>query len=291
MTPILVVLPFHNGDVEASKRLLAWISELAGPANPYSFSILLAADSAVPIDQCREIKTLAQKSFQHVDTMTVRVTAKDWRAPNEMFHHCARFIKNTYKLPFLWLEPDCTPISPNWMDQITTEYNMIPRKYMGPFIECSDPGLPKLHMSGCSVYPNDAIDILEKHCSDKSESAWDISSASDVVATGKAFNTRKMQHLYGQKDLPPTFVRQKEQGKEYPINAMDISFVKDGVAIFHRCKDGTLISVLREMRNEMLNTAANSAAEGMTPKEVSRVSAAIAVSEFQEKQKEDKKKK
>jgi hypothetical protein len=254
MNQLLVVLPCCEKDVDTAIKLMGWINDKDENTRHISRprSILLAADSAVPLEKCKELKALAQLSFKYVETTTVRVAAKDWRAPNEMFHAVAGFVKSNFKMPFFWMEPDCVPIFPSWLTDLTEAYFDTPRRYMGALVECKDEGLPPLHLAGCAVYPNDAIDLLDKHCGPKTESAWDISSAKDVVGSQKAAETGLIQSFYGEKDLPPSFVRQKVQGTAYAANVLDVSFLNERAVIFHRCKDGSLIDVLRELRTEQL---------------------------------------
>lgn len=247
MNPLLVVLPFHNGDLELAKRLLGWMAELKSNNAPHS--LLVAYDASVPADQLKEIGALARAcNFSVLKSLSLRVEDKDWRAPNTMFFHISRHIQHTMRVPFLWLEPDSVPLTPNWLDNLARAYDTCPTLYMGAFIKCSDPGLPPLHMTGCGIYPNHAHDLLAKFCDAKAENAWDMGMATEMCVNGCATDTKLIQHFYGQKDLAPTFVLKKEAGQEHPINCLDVGFLSQSASIFHRCKDGTLIPVLRELR-------------------------------------------
>lgn len=245
MQPLLVVLPFHNGDVELAKRLLNWINELM-PLGNSEHSMLCVADSSVPLETCREVGALARKTFRQVDFNAAVIKNTDWRAPNEMFHATATYIKGTYKLPFLWLEPDCVPITGAWLTYLCHGYNYNSRLFMGALVESKEPGLPPLHMTGCGIYPPNAIDFLAKHCDPEAKSAWDIASAPEIVGGRKALNTPLIQSFWGQKDLPPSFIPVKEAGGTYPINTLDLSFLKPEAVLFHRCKDGSLITALQQ---------------------------------------------
>jgi hypothetical protein len=68
----------------------------------------------------------------------------------------------------------------------------------------------------------------------------------------KAEATDLIQSYYGQRDLAPTFVAKREEGKTYPINTFDLSKLDKNAVLFHRCKDGSLIDALRERRKDML---------------------------------------
>jgi len=267
MNPLLIVLPFHNGDLTQAKNLLQWIYDielLSCPAKGVQRNIplLLAADSKVPMEDCRTVGALARKTFKRVDSLVVTVEQTDWRAPNSMFSAIASYVEGAYKFPFLWMEPDCTPLRAGWAEMLAAEYAQCPKRFMGPLIECKDPELPALHMTGCSIYPPDAFDILKDHCNGSAKFAWDVDSAATVVKQGRASDTKLIQHFYGTKDLAPTFVSQKVQGEEYPTNAMEVSFIKEEAVLFHRVKDGSLINILRKFKTE---DAAASGSQETTP--------------------------
>ena len=243
--PLLVVLPYYNGDFELAKKLSEWIVNL-GTCKPHS--MLLAADDTVPGDKARELMNILRPVFHETRTMLIPVPAKTPEAPrwipNEMFLSAARQVKANYKLPFLWLEADCVPLCEGWLQKIAEAYAACPKRFMGPIVhQEGQMGLPADHLTGCSVYPNDAIDLIGPIDSiKKGSTAWDIGSAGTVVP--KASNTNLIHHFWGNKDLPPVFVENRDV--DDPPNFVTLDFIRKDAVMFHRSKDGNLIKILRK---------------------------------------------
>jgi len=104
MNPILVALPYHQGDYDLAVKLVAWMCEL-GSCRPNS--LLLCADSAVPQEKMRDLMGMARPNFVRVTTMIVTVPAataerKVW-PPNVMFLNAARQVQACHTFNFLWM--------------------------------------------------------------------------------------------------------------------------------------------------------------------------------------------
>lgn len=245
--PLLVVLPYHAGDIDLARKLVEWIAEL-GSCEPHS--LLLCADAAAPRDKIVELMELARPHFLKVQTMLVTVPApsegKTVWPPNVMFLNAARQVRECYKFDFLWLEPDAIPLHAGWLDDISEAYGECPLRFMGSIIEQEGQvGLPPKYLNGVAVYPNNAFDVFDKIASVKDSSqAFDIGSASVVVA--RSANTPLIQHYYGTKELPPVFV--EAPTPDAPKNHVTLAFISNRAAIFHRSKDGKLIDLLKSKR-------------------------------------------
>lgn len=239
--PLTVVTAYHAGDIDRTKELYKFISELGG-AKPHC--CLLVADAAITPEQRKEIAAIARKSFDVV--MTIPNSVKATWAPNSMFLSAAKWIEQCTKLPWLWLESDCTPMREGWADQIMEEYESSPMKFLGPQVpNKTDPSLPAMHLTGTAVYPCDAYSyykdietLTNKVC------AWDIEAAAKIAPCSKA--SARIAHFYGGKDTPPHFVESKSA--DDPQNFVELSFVPKQAAIFHRVKDLSLINLLRKSR-------------------------------------------
>ena len=189
---------------------------------------------------------LAKESFDFVATIPNSVKAV-W-APNSMFLSAAKWIYECGKMPWLWLESDAIPIREGWLDAIIEEYDASPMKFLGPIVrQTNQPELPAAHLTGTAVYPQDAYEVYQGIESLVTKVvAWDIETASQVVARTKAATT--IAHFYGEKDLSVTFV--DAITPESPRNAKTIDFIPKQAAIFHRVKDGSLISLLRKLKKK-----------------------------------------
>lgn len=248
MNPILIVIPYHNGDFEIAKKLVEWIAELG---NCLPHSILFCADSAVPLEKARQLMDIARPHFNHTSTMICAVPPptserKVW-PPNFMFLDAAKQVHETSRFDFLWLEPDAIPLSPVWLRQIAFDWHTCPRRFMGSIVKQQGQlGLPAEYLNGVAMYPNNAIELFDKIESVKNSSqAFDVGSASAVIP--RAENTPLIQHFWGEKDLPPVFVESKNP--DSPKNHVTLDFISKDAVVFHRSKDGKLIDLLRKKLN------------------------------------------
>jgi hypothetical protein len=250
-TPRLVCLPYHAKDVGLAKKLLDWIEELSPKLGPHC--CLLAADASVPHETKTELGNQAKRIFHFAETAIIPVpsNAVGWpQASNAMFRTAAQHIKECFKLPWFWMEPDCTPMRPSWLDELAVHYAACPKRYMGAVIQSNQPPMPPLHLAGCAVYPADAYETMNPFTT--GDKAWDIASAPYVIP--QAMNTPLIHHHYGEMTLPPTFKEAKLPGD--PINTCVLDFVRPDAAVFHRTKDGTLIDLLRKQRHSIKTSPA-----------------------------------
>lgn len=258
---LLVCIPYNSKDITQARSLLAWIGKISPNLGPHC--CLMAADAAVPHEVKLELGNAAKAIFYYAETAVISTPteATAWpKAANAMFRIASTHIKACFKLPFLWMEPDCVPMRPSWLDEIAVSYARSPKRFMGSLIPSSQPPMPPLHLAGCAVYPPDAADELKPFT--EGDSAWDIASAPFVVP--RTYPTPLIHHHWGEPGLPPTFVAEKIHGG--PINACTLDFVRPEAAIFHRCKDSTLIDLLSKQRDSATKPAAEPKATSEAPK-------------------------
>jgi hypothetical protein len=245
-SPLLVVLPYHAGDLAQAKTLLDWCSQLQD-GQPNQFPALLVADSAVPADALKQLHALAKCVFATVRTITTTVT-KTGVTANQMFLWASHYIHDNYRLPFLWLEPDCVPLAATWLNDIASAYAKSPMRYLGAVIEqTGQANMPAKHLTGCSVYPNDAWERFSKmKAVTDGTSAWDIAGGLEVAESSQ--DTPLIQHFWGpDKDGAPVFVAERKP--DSPQNHVMLDFIKPGAVLFHRVKGDSLINLLRQKQN------------------------------------------
>jgi hypothetical protein len=238
-TPILCLIPYCQKDAAQARQLLTWIGQLSPRLAPHC--CLMAADSLVPHETKIELGNIAKGIFHYAETAVINVPldVTGWpKASNAMFRIASDHVRECFKLPFLWMEPDCIPLRPSWLDEIAVAYNACPKRFMGAIIASNQPPLPPLHMAGCAVYPNDAGRDMAQFT--KTDAPWDIANAPYVVP--RAYPTPLIQHFWGEPNLPPTFKEAKEAGD--PVNTCTLDFVRPESAIFHRVKESSLIDLL-----------------------------------------------
>jgi hypothetical protein len=246
---LLTIIPYCTNDLPITTKLLEWINELAARDIFTNGPLLLAADSAVPRSDIDRLAAIARKSWRWVRTMIVTVPADGW-APTLMFRTISSHVVANYRLPFFWMEPDCIPLVPSWLRQLQDAYEECPKRYMGALIsQTEDPALPAVHMTGCGIYPNDAIEDFMT-IKDLKTQAWDIASALTIVP--RCENTQLIHHFWGLKDLPPVFVHQRLP--DSPKNHVTLDFIRKDAAVFHRSKGGELIDLLRQKLHREIPT-------------------------------------
>lgn len=242
MKPLLVILPFHRGDFDATLRLLEWIRDLGGERE---FPLmLLGAKSVLNVEMLR-LKELAVQCFGQVYTeRSPGLPDEHWPiGPNLMFRHASERVYTHYKSPFLWMEPDCVPMKQGWLEAIQNEYATCQGQFMGNVRrQTSNPSLPEVYLPGCSVYPVDAYPLLRDHWGSLT-TAWDVATA--CVSVGRARKSNLFYEWWGMNGKPPTF--KVERKDTDPINVMVPRQIPDKAVFYHRCKDGSLVKCLRQL--------------------------------------------
>lgn len=235
---LLVVIPFHQGDVLTAADTLNWMRQLNGSKdNP----CLLVADSKTGLKAVDSVITIAKMAFDRVSITFAKDCSGGWPiAANKMFKHAAAYVAQREHCSFFWCEPDCIPLRTDWIRDLGNAYAKCGKDYMGALVPCDKQGMPSTHLNGNAVYPHDVFVRLGKELD--SESAFDIACAELIVPN--AANTPLIHHFWGRKDLAPTFVENRK--REDPENTMTISNIPRSAALFHRCKDRTLTELLRE---------------------------------------------
>lgn len=240
---LLLTLPYTVKDAPLLSKCLAWMHELR-PQGYQPHSCLLVADEAVPYSERLALREAARPMFSFTEAILVKVPQESQRwpqAPNLMFASAARQIAECYRLPWLWFEPDATPLVPDWLDTIAEAYARCPKRFMGTHIPSdSQPDMPPVHLAGCAVY--DALAYLPMLQFTATDRAWDIAAAGYTVPRSMHF--AGMQHYWGSHNLSPHF--KADPNPLDPQNTLGLDFLKSTSVMFHRCKDGSLIDLLRQ---------------------------------------------
>jgi len=225
-----VVVPFHSGDAQDAIDLLYWMEQLGDKSVTKG---ILAVDAGVDWGRAIDVLTAARHIFRFVQFVGNEEPVSGWpRGANSLFwkaaEHCQRLNE-----PFLWLEPDCVPLARNWFERIQAEYQ---GSYLGHIYECNQPGLPRRLLSGVAVYPPSAFELISPFIGNQPHLAWDVSAAEAILPL--ANDSHLFHHLWGEKDLLPTF--RSSRGQNDASNILTLDHLRKGAVLFHRNKDGTL---------------------------------------------------
>lgn len=228
---MMVVIPFHNGDLHLVPKLLRWIAEL-GDHNIYN--CILVHPESIDI---KPIKSLSDDIF--ASTSSIRVSKAFDNVPwpkgaNIAFGITIEYIFRNRMGPFLWLEPDCVPLKTGWLDEIFDEYLKCGKPLLGT-VNCSK---KERHLSGVAVYPEYAYNFWREWL--PNTRAFDMVNQEHIIS--RSYHTNLIQNFWGKMGLPPTFKENLE--KTDPINTLTLSAIKKRTVLFHRCKDGSLIDLI-----------------------------------------------
>lgn len=230
------ITPFCHKDAKLAEKLCGWLGELGG-LNANHRCLLLAA-KATPAELRVPVLEAARKNLKCPVEMAETATAneKGWpESCNHLFYSAAAKMRRL-GVPFMWLEPDCVPLRETWLDEIEAEYKSCQMPYMGTIYD-----KPWRHLTGCAVYPPNISQFnpisLFPQRNKKGAFPWDVVDAPATIRY--AHETKLICHEWGRDDAPPSFP-----------TLLDLERVPKSAALFHRCKDGSLIERLRESRRK-----------------------------------------
>jgi hypothetical protein len=150
--------------------------------------------------------------------------------PNTVFQQVLWFqIHGKIKGSFLWIEPDCIPLSPEWLDRIAGEYIRENKPFMGAYVDVQTSQGFRIppHMTGNGVYPEDAYKLAPKLLEARM-TPWDVYSAREILK--RCHFTSLIQHEYRYEEIQTLEDYRK--------------IVKPEAVVFHTDKFGAIIRLL-----------------------------------------------
>jgi hypothetical protein len=177
--PILIVIPFFSDQATRAERLLDCCYWLGGQKQ--SGHVLLVPAPDVHAEFKIKVRIAAEIGFESVDLYESKaVLGKSTTEKiNSLFKQTAAHIAKSYRWPWLYLEPGCVPLVPDWRERLCNAYDMQPKPYFGPHIRITRGQAEAVHLSRVAIYPVRAIIDLEKHCN--STTPFEQASAPDIV--------------------------------------------------------------------------------------------------------------
>jgi hypothetical protein len=230
---MIVVLGFAPGDVDLALQLLEFIAQLGGTKQ---HDCLLVCDAAVDWGKCTDALSLANHAFRHATIIATAEPVVGWpQGANALFLLAAEECKKR-NVSWLWLEPDAVPVKRGWLVAIDKCKG---DGYFGMIYPWQGGGL--LVMSGIAVYPPRAFDEMGPLIRKQPHVAFDVSTA--TVTQPQAADTRLIHHMWGEDNLPPTFLDYKTPAS--PRNTLTLDSIHAQAVLFHRNKDSTLELLVR----------------------------------------------
>lgn len=223
VVPILIVIPFWQGDLAQATELLRLLADLQGSHAGQTAHVMLVNRKDCKLDP-NLVKIISPKF--NVLTYTSESNLKGWPAgPNGMFGttmiRIANYHKGKYEVIY-WMEPDSVPLHPNWHHDLVKVWRKRHplAKVMGHRHDCNGDGSGD-HCSGSCLYDPLIMKFMPKLAS--SIAAWDYEHRASIVRVCE--HTHLIHNLYKARDVDP--------------NTLE-TFLKQGVAVVHgiKCQSG-----------------------------------------------------
>ncbi len=227
---LVVVIPVAAFDWNLAVKMLTWWAKLLG-GQPNHFTTVALCSPALTDEQRDALGDSNLPNLALVVAEDVKESGY-FGTPNQMFKAGLEWVEA--KAPgkaMLWVEADCVPMRPAWVEEIMAEYRACGRPFMGD-VERGG-GIP--HLTGNAVYHpswRTLAPALAALPGPVVEMGWDSQAAHDVLP--RSHYAKTIQQTW----RPPL-----------PITAAWASTnIRPETALFHQCKDGSLIDVLCEQR-------------------------------------------
>jgi len=188
---LLIAIPICANDAILAERHLDFIFRLN--EKKAIGSCLLVFNSDVHQEMKLRIKVSAELAFVHVrETVAPKLpdnlASNKFQQLNNMFRHTAAIAQKQCRWPWLWLEPDCVPVQPYWIEQLAETYDSQPAKYLG-FIGKTSDGTK--FMARLGIYFTGASYELDTLC--QADVPFAIATSLEVVP--KCTHTDLIQYL------------------------------------------------------------------------------------------------
>lgn len=234
---ITVILPFCKKDFALMLKQVSWMAELGGARD---HNAIVAFDHSTSSSDAARIAEVGKMAFRSVSVYHYRQPKNTHHliASKHAFSHVADFMETQIQTPWLWWEADMTALKPGFMNTIQQSYERSGKPFWGPVV-------PNMgHMNGTSVYPfntssscpslkvdnNDAFDTGMR-----GEMAGKMADANPIIYHVWCVRAGRLQP-HGDGTVPAN------------INSQLFSQVPEKAVAFHRCKDDSIIRLLRSRK-------------------------------------------
>lgn len=214
-----VVLPVAKFDWNLAVKWLQWTSSL--PNQDYKLVVLCSPElSTQNVDEL-------WKAAKNLDVRIIPAEkVKElgyFGTPNQMIK-AALELTEERREALLWVEADSVPMRASWYREIASEYQLCNRPFLGEILKDGQ----ITHMTGNGVYhPNWRTLAPSLAALGQEACGWDTLCAHDIVP--RAHPSKTIQQIW----------------RPGPFDAAAVNaLIRPETALFHQCKDGTLIDVL-----------------------------------------------
>lgn len=245
---MIVALSFCRKDRPMAIEVSRHIEAMGGVRNHRC--VILHPDNV----DARDVESSLARSFGVVKMMPYRETLKGWPdGPNQCFATAARAMLTLGGQPWLFMEADCVPTRPEWLDDIETEH-----RYCGqPILGCSentygpDGDIVGRHPNGVAVYPWDWWKICPilatmETATDSYRSSGNLPPAFDCYmapySTPRCAESKTIRNLWKSHSFTEeNGVVRCQFRQEYGASAI----VDMNAALIHGAKDFSLLDIVQ----------------------------------------------
>lgn len=236
MKKILLALQYWDGDREQALKLARFIASMEPRHSEIAdFMFICRFDSSIDLDTVQEVS----RKF-NVYTHKSRRQAKGWPyGCNELwFDTMTRIyeLKAAKKMPdykaVLTFEADCSPLVPDWIAQLSAEWDKRKVTVLGHLSDCGGGHWDGWHINGNALFSGD-MDFLKQIRSlagCRANSGWDLILAPRFKKMGWS-GTEKIVSKYGRKDVCSL--------AEYE------TMLTDGTVLLHGFKNDSLLKLVK----------------------------------------------
>jgi len=236
---LVVVLPVARFDWNLAMKWLKWVASLAIPETSgmdgrEKFPLVVWSTPALTSEQFEQLGDAAEPLQIVPEICSGLEEIGYFGSPNQMFKGALEYCEKEFPgRAMLWAEADTVPMRQGWYGQILAEYRACGRPFMGDVQRAGD--IP--HLTGNAVYhPNWRKLAPSLAAMGQEECGFDSLCAHDILP--RAHYAKTIQQIW----RPPLPITEAWAQKN----------IKPETALFHQCKDGSLIDVLCLRANQPL---------------------------------------
>ncbi len=195
MNPVIVISLTADNAARA-EATLDWCYQLGNRIK--RDHILLAFDADCSPEQRERIKLTADLAFLSVQELvvprigTAEKPASQVARNNNAFLAAAEFCQKSFRIPWLFLEGDCTPTNPDWLENIAKSYDAQPLRYMGVHLKPTEESVERF-LFRIAVYHMGAFNDMVKVCGENPETPFEMSGGKNIA--GRSTKCRLFQPL------------------------------------------------------------------------------------------------
>ena len=160
---LLVVVGCCTDDAPRAERLLDFIYWQNDRKADGHALIVVSPD--VHAELQKKLSIAAELAFESFDLIVAKASDLQTNGGkpehvNNLIRNAAITVQRSYAWPWIWLEPDCVPLTPSWKRKLFDEYDAQPRPYMGARLKLQSGDVIPTRQA---IYPRYAGTELDPH--------------------------------------------------------------------------------------------------------------------------------